>query len=75
MHLSQLATDDVGNRFIFAILAASSPYIAATSCHENVAPKANPAVSTHGLAVTFPFNITLNAYIPVHYSKFLKRNS
>lgn len=56
---SQLVTADVGNRFIFAILAASASYIAVPAAMKIVAPKANPSLFLPmALAVTFPFNIT-----------------
>lgn len=58
--LSQIVTHDVGNRFIFAILAASASYIAVPAAMKIVAPKANPGLFLPmALAVTFPFNITL----------------
>lgn len=59
-YLSQLVTEDIGNRFIFAVLAASASYIAVPAAMKIVAPKANPGLFLPmALAVTFPFNITL----------------
>lgn len=58
--LSQIVTNDIGNRFIFAVLAASASYIAVPAAMKIVAPKANPGIFLPmALAVTFPFNITL----------------
>ena len=57
---SQFITDEVGNRFIFAILAASASYIAVPAAMRLAAPKANPSLYLPmALAITFPFNITL----------------
>lgn len=59
-YFSQIVTTDIGNRFIFAILAASASYIAVPAAMKIVAPKANPGLFLPmALAVTFPFNITL----------------
>lgn len=56
---SQLVTNDVGNRFIFAILAASASYIAVPAAMKIAVPKANPGLFLPmALAITFPFNIT-----------------
>jgi hypothetical protein len=75
-YLSQLVTDDVGNRFIFAILAASASYIAVPAAMKMRRQKPIRAVSTHGLSCYFSIQYYFwNAYIPVYYSKFLKRNS
>ncbi|MCC5930978.1 MAG: sodium-dependent bicarbonate transport family permease [Cyclobacteriaceae bacterium] len=57
--LSGLITDDIGNRFMFAILAASASYIAVPAAMKMAVPKANPGIFVPmALAVTFPFNIT-----------------
>lgn len=59
-YLSQIVTNDTGNRFILAVLAASASYIAVPAAMKIVAPKANPGLFLPmALAVTFPFNITL----------------
>jgi uncharacterized protein len=64
---SQLITDDIGNRFIFAILAASASYIAVPAAMKIAVPKANPGLFLPmALAVTFPFNITLG--MPIYLS-------
>lgn len=57
---SQFITDSTGNRFLFAILAASASYIAVPAAMRIAAPKANPSLYVPmALAFTFPFNITL----------------
>jgi len=58
--LSASFTAEVGNRFLFAILAASASYIAVPAAMRLAAPKANPSLYLPmALAITFPFNITL----------------
>jgi len=58
--MSDTVTDSVGNRFLFAILAASASYIAVPAAMKLAAPKANPSLYIPmALAITFPFNITL----------------
>jgi len=62
---SSIATDDVGNRFMLAVLAASASYIAVPAAMKIAVPKANPGLFLPmALAVTFPFNITLG--MPVY---------
>ncbi len=64
---SQFITDDIGNRFILAILAASASYIAVPAAMKIAVPKANPGLFLPmALAVTFPFNITLG--MPIYLS-------
>ncbi len=64
---SGLITDDVGNRFIFSVLAASASYIAVPAAMKMAAPKANPGIYfPMALAITFPFNITLG--LPIYLS-------
>jgi hypothetical protein len=64
--LSALVTDDVTNRFIFAILAASASYIAVPAAMKISAPKANPGLFLPmALAITFPVNITIG--MPVYF--------
>ena len=68
--LSQLVTADVGNRFMFSILAASASYIAVPAAMKIVAPKANPGLFLPmALAITFPFNITFG--MPMYLSIIL----
>ncbi len=57
---SDYITASEGNRFLFAILAASASYIAVPAAMRLAAPKANPSLYLPmALAITFPFNITL----------------
>jgi uncharacterized protein len=59
-YVSQFVTQDAGNRFIFAILAASASYIAVPAAMRLAAPKADPGLYVPmALGVTFPFNITI----------------
>lgn len=59
-YISSTFTDSVGNRFLFAILAASASYIAVPAAMRMAVPKANPSLYLPmALAITFPFNITL----------------
>ncbi|MFE3870965.1 sodium-dependent bicarbonate transport family permease [Flavobacterium sp. ZS1P70] len=65
--LSQFVTEDVGNRFIFAVLSASASYIAVPAAMKIAVPKANPGIFLPmALAVTFPFNITFG--MPIYFS-------
>jgi hypothetical protein len=65
-YASQWVTDSVGNRLIFAILAASASYIAVPAAMRLAAPKANPGIYIPmALGVTFPFNITIG--MPLYY--------
>lgn len=63
---SQIVTDNVANRFIFSILAASASYIAVPAAMKLAAPKADPGLYIPmALGVTFPFNITFG--MPLYY--------
>ncbi len=65
--LSHLITNDVGNRFIFSILAASASYIAVPAAMKLAAPKADPGLFIPmALGITFPFNITVG--MPLYYA-------
>lgn len=65
-YLSQWITHDPGNRFIFAILAASASYIAVPAAMQLAAPKADPGLYVPmALGVTFPFNITIG--MPLYF--------
>ncbi|WP_026710685.1 sodium-dependent bicarbonate transport family permease [Flavobacterium filum] len=58
--LSGFVTSSVGDRFMFAVLAASASYIAVPAAMKIAVPKANPGLFVPmALAVTFPFNITI----------------
>jgi hypothetical protein len=64
--LSGLVIQDVGNRFILSILAASASYIAVPAAMRLAAPKADPGLYIPmALGITFPFNITIG--MPVFY--------
>ena len=64
--LSSLVTDDITNRFVFAVLAASASYIAVPAAMKITVPKANPGLYLPmALAVTFPINITIG--MPLYF--------
>lgn len=64
---SGLITQNSGNRFIFAVLAASASYIAVPAAMRLAAPKADPGLYIPmALGVTFPFNITVG--MPLYYA-------
>lgn len=68
--LSGLWTDVVGDRFLFAVLAASASYIAVPAAMRVAAPQADPGLYIPmALGVTFPFNITLG--MPLFYNLIL----
>ncbi len=59
-YVSGFWLDEIGNRFLIAILASSASYIAVPAAMRIAAPKANPSLYLPmALAITFPFNITL----------------
>lgn len=63
---SAWVTDDIGNRFILAVLAASASYIAVPAAMRIAAPKADPGLYIPmALGLTFPFNITIG--MPFYY--------
>jgi uncharacterized protein len=65
--LSSFVTDSTGNRFIFAVLAASASYIAVPAAMRLAAPKADPGLYIPmALGLTFPFNITFG--MPVYFT-------
>lgn len=65
--LSSFITNDITNRFIFAILAASASYIAVPAAMKISVPKANPGLFLPmTLAVTFPINITIG--MPLYFT-------
>lgn len=64
--LSSLVTQDITNRFMFAILAASASYIAVPAALKISVPQANPGLYLPmALAVTFPINITIG--MPIYF--------
>ncbi len=65
-YVSGFVTQDITNRFIFAILAASASYIAVPAAMKISVPKANPGLFLPmALAVTFPINITIG--MPLYF--------
>lgn len=57
--LSNLVTNDIANRFMFAVLAASASYIAVPAAMKIAIPQANAGIYLPmALAITFPLNIT-----------------
>ncbi len=64
--LSSYITQDIANRFIFSILAASASYIAVPAAMKISVPKANPGLFLPmALAITFPINITIG--MPIYF--------
>lgn len=64
--LSSFVTDDISNRFMFAVLAASASYIAVPAAMKISVPKANVGLYLPmALAVTFPINITIG--MPIYF--------
>ena len=64
--LSSFVTEDITNRFIFAVLAASASYIAVPAAMKITVPQANPGLYLPmALAVTFPLNITVG--MPLYF--------
>ena len=58
-------THDIGNRFMFAILAASASYIAVPAALKYALPQANPSLYFGmSLGLTFPINIIIG--IPLY---------
>jgi uncharacterized protein len=59
-YLSGFISQDVGNRLIFAILAASASYIAVPAAMRLAAPKADPGLYIPmALGLTFPVNLAI----------------
>ena len=65
-YLSQWIAPEVGDRLIFAILAASASYIAVPAAMKLANPEADEGIYVPmALAVTFPFNLTLG--MPIYW--------
>ena len=65
-YLSQWVSPEVGDRLIFAILAASASYIAVPAAMKLSNPEADEGLYVPmALAVTFPFNLTLG--MPIYW--------
>ncbi|KAB2810375.1 sodium-dependent bicarbonate transport family permease [Phaeocystidibacter luteus] len=63
--LSGVFTDNVGDRLLISVLAASASYIAVPAAMKLANPKASPGLYIPmALAITFPFNITIG--IPLY---------
>jgi hypothetical protein len=64
--ISSVVVEDISNRFVFAILAASASYIAVPAAMKISVPKANPGLFLPmALAITFPVNITVG--MPIYF--------
>lgn len=64
--LSSGITADPGNRFIFAVLAASASYIAVPAAMRLAAPDSDPGLFIPmALGLTFPFNLSIG--MPLYY--------
>jgi len=64
--VSSMITDDISNRFMFGVLAASASYIAVPAAMKIAVPKSNPGLFLPmALAVTFPINITIG--MPLYF--------
>jgi len=72
-YVSGFWMEEVGNRFLISILAASASYIAVPAAMRIAAPKANPSLYLPmALAITFPFNITLGMPLYMSVIHFFK---
>ncbi|MBL7964910.1 MAG: sodium-dependent bicarbonate transport family permease [Flavobacteriales bacterium] len=64
---SGFITPEVGDRFMFAVLAASASYIAVPAAMRLAAPKADPGLYIPmALGITFPFNLMLG--MPLYFT-------
>lgn len=64
--LSHLITDDIANRLVLSVLAASASYIAVPAAMRIAVPKADPGLYIPlALGITFPLNITLG--MPLYF--------
>lgn len=65
--ISGFITSMPGDRFMFAVLAASASYIAVPAAMRMAAPKADPGLYVPmALGITFPFNLVLG--MPVYFA-------
>ena len=72
-YVSGFWMEEIGNRFLISILAASASYIAVPAAMRIAAPKANPSLYLPmALAITFPFNITLGMPLYMSVIHFFK---
>lgn len=66
-YFSMYITQDIANRFMLCVLAASASYIAVPAAMKLAAPKADPGLYIPmALGLTFPFNITLG--MPLYFA-------
>ena len=64
--LSGFFMEEVGNRLLMSILAASASYIAVPAAMKQAVPKANPSLYLPmALGITFPINVMIG--IPFYY--------
>lgn len=64
--LSSIVSQDISDRFMFAILAASASYIAVPAAMKISVPQSNPGLFLPmALAITFPINITIG--MPIYF--------
>jgi uncharacterized protein len=65
-YVSRYFITSVGDRLMFAILAASASYIAVPAAMKMAAPKADPGLYLPmALGITFPINITVG--LPLYF--------
>lgn len=65
-YLSAWVSNEISDRFLVSVLAASASYIAVPAAMRFAVPKANPALFVPmALGVTFPINITIG--LPLYY--------
>ena len=65
-YLSAWITPNIGDRFLFTILASSASYIAVPAAMKMAAPQANAGLYIPmALGITFPFNIVVG--MPLYY--------
>jgi hypothetical protein len=70
-YLSGCITEEISNRFIFGILAASASYIAVPAAMKVSVPSANPGLFLPmALAITFPVNITVGMPLYLYFANF-----
>jgi len=68
-YISGFVTDEISNRFIFGILAASASYIAVPAAMKVSVPSANPGLFLPmALAITFPINITVGMPLYLYFA-------
>jgi hypothetical protein len=64
--ISGFVTPDLGDRFIFSVLASSASYIAVPAAMKLAAPQADPGLYVPmALGVTFPMNIIIG--MPIYF--------